>query len=66
MRRGEFFAIKSMLPELSGKRKEPNALKGEFSSADRILDYPRTVELLKSHHLMLDDQVEWDDGELLR
>ena len=66
VRRGEFFAIKSMLPELSGKRKEPNALKGEFSSADRILDYPRTVELLKSHHLMLDDQVEWDDGELLR
>ena len=66
VKRGEFYAIKSMLPELAGARKEPNALSGEFSSAQRILDYPRTVELLERHRLMVGDKVEWDDGELLR
>ena len=66
VKRGEFYAIKSMLPELAGTRKEPNALKGEFSSAHRILDYPRTIELLKHHRLLLGDKIELDDGELLR
>ena len=66
VKRGEFYAIKSMLPELAGTRKEPNALKGEFSSAHRILDYPRTIELLKQHRLMVGDKIELDDGELLR
>ncbi len=66
VKRGEFYAIKSMLPELAGARQEPNALSGEFSSAHRILSYPRTVELLKRHRLMVGDKAEWDDGELLR
>lgn len=66
VKRGEFFAIRSMLPELAGARKEANALTGEFSSAQRVLDYPSTVELLKRHRLMIGDKVEWDDGELLR
>jgi len=66
VKRGEFYAIKSMLPELAGTRKEPNALKGEFSSAHRILDYPRTIELLKQNRLMVGDKIELDDGELLR
>jgi len=66
VKRGEFYAIKSMLPELAGTRKAPNALKGEFSSAHRILDYPRTIELLKQHRLMVGDKIELDDGELLR
>jgi len=64
--RGEFYAIKSMLPELAGTRKEANALKGEFSSAHRILDYANTIELLKSHRLLVGDKIELDDGELLR
>jgi UDP-glucose 4-epimerase len=66
VKRGEFYAIKSMLPELAGAPKESNALDGEFSSAQRILDYPRTVELLKQHRLMVGGKTEWDDGELLR
>ncbi len=66
VKRGEFYAIKSMLPELTGARKEANAFGGEFSSAHRILDYPRTVELLKRHRLMIGDKAGWDDGELLR
>ena len=66
VKRGEFYVIRSMLPELAGAHKEPNALGGEFSSAHKILDYPRTVELLRRHRLMIGDKVEWDDGELLR
>jgi UDP-glucose 4-epimerase len=66
VKRGEFYAIKSMLPELAGARKEPNALKGEFSSAHRILDYPQTVELLKEHRLLVGSKIELGDGELLR
>lgn len=65
-KRGEFYAIKSMLPEIAGARTEPNTLRGEFSSAQRVLDYPHTVELLKRHHLMMGDKIKWDDGELLR
>ncbi len=66
VKRGEFYAIKSMLPELAGTRKEPNAFSAEFSSAQRILDYPRTVALLKRHRLMVGDRAHWNDGELLR
>lgn len=66
VKRGEFYAIKSMLPELAAARKEPNALKGEFSSAQRVLDYPNTVKSLKRHRLLPGDQITLDDGELLR
>ena len=66
VRRGEFYAIKSMLPELAGTRKEPNALNSEFSSAQRILDYPGTLALLKQHRLLVGDKTAWDDGDLLR
>jgi FlaA1/EpsC-like NDP-sugar epimerase len=66
VKRGDFYAIKSMLPEIAGARAEPNALKGEFSSAHRILDFAQTVALLKRHRLMPGDKVNRDDGELLR
>jgi UDP-glucose 4-epimerase len=63
-RRGNWYAIKSMLPEL-GSEPEPNALEREFSSADNVLAYAETAELLKRHRLTMDDD-EPDDGELLR
>ncbi len=67
IRRGDCYAIRSMLPELSGSfAEEPNALDGEFSSADTVLDFPGTVALLKEHRLMIDD-VDLSTGkELLR
>jgi FlaA1/EpsC-like NDP-sugar epimerase len=66
VKRGDFYAIKSMLPEIAGTSTERNALNGEFSSAQRVLDYPQTVALLERHHLMPGDTAKWDDGELLR
>jgi len=67
IKRGEYYAILSMLPELSNnKKKEPNALTKEYSSADSVLDLEETIELLKKHHLMVEDVEISNSGELLR
>jgi FlaA1/EpsC-like NDP-sugar epimerase len=67
IKRGEYYAILSMLPELSNnKKKEPNALTKEYSSADSVLDLDETIELLKKHHLMVEDVEISNRGELLR
>lgn len=65
VRRGDFYAVRSMLPELAGND-ETNALTREFSSADNVLDRAGTEALLCEHRLMVDDPLMYDDGELLR
>lgn len=51
--RGEYYAIRPMLPELADdSSREPNALDREYSSADGVLDHRSTVELLKRHGLL--------------
>jgi UDP-glucose 4-epimerase len=53
VKRGAYYAILSMLPELrDSKTKEPNALSKEFSSADVVLDLPGTIALLRGHGLL--------------
>ena len=67
VRRGDFYVIRPMLPELSDPGfAEPNALRREFSSADNVLDYPGTVALLKANRLMVEDVQPGRDAELLR
>jgi UDP-glucose 4-epimerase len=52
VRRGDYFAILPMLPELRREAAaEANALKGEFSSADTVLDKDATRKLLEKHNL---------------
>src|SRR5260221_7366258 len=51
VRRGDYLAILPMLPELRRDAAEANALKGEFSSADALLDLPGTKALLEGHKL---------------
>ena len=46
--------------------KKPAVLEKEFSSADRILDFDETCQLLKEHHLLIDDLDRPDGQELLR
>ncbi|HVS26958.1 MAG TPA: polysaccharide biosynthesis protein [Burkholderiales bacterium] len=67
VKRGDYYAIRPMLPELSDKAaKEPNALVKEYSSADAVLDLPSTMALLKKNRLMIED-VDLSTGvELLR
>lgn len=63
--RGDFYAVRSMLPELAGQP-EPNALDREYSSADNALDLNATQALLRKHRLLVGDSLVYDDGELLR
>ena len=67
IKRDEYYAILSMLPELSNnKNKEPNALTKEYSSGDSVLDLEGTIDLLKKHRLMVEDVEVSNHGELLR
>ncbi|HUF20673.1 MAG TPA: polysaccharide biosynthesis protein [Burkholderiales bacterium] len=67
VRRGNYYAIRPMLPELrEGVPDEPNALEREFSSADNVLDLKGTIELLHGNRLLPEDVVEGSEAELLR
>jgi FlaA1/EpsC-like NDP-sugar epimerase len=66
VKRGDYYAILPMLPELQKDRTSaPNALSGEFSSNDTVLDEAGTVALLKKHRLMVGEWNEKNDGEIL-
>jgi UDP-glucose 4-epimerase len=67
VRRGNYYAILPMLPELRSKgKKEPNALKNEFSSENTALDLAGTIAMLKKNRLMIEDVDLSNGGELLR
>jgi UDP-glucose 4-epimerase len=64
--RGEHYAIKPMLPELW--QEEPGLVKPlqkEYSSGDAVLNLEETKQLLYSHHLNIDAELNYD-GEFLR
>ncbi len=63
VRRGDYFAIQSMLPELSPEKGEC-VLDKEFSSADTVMSYEQIVELLRKNRLM-PDQANADSSEEL-
>lgn len=66
-RRGAYYAIQPMLPELKESSiKEPNALSKEYSSGDDVLDLAGTEALLKKHRLMVEDVDGGGQSELLR
>ena len=65
VRRGNYYAILPMLPELRKLSKhEPAALKKEFSSEDAALDLSGTVALLRRHKIMVED-IDLSQGEEL-
>lgn len=67
VKRGDYFAIRPMLPELQiDSAPEANALTREFSSADTVLDHAGTVRLLQAHKLMVGDTNLSQDEDLLR
>jgi len=67
IKRGDYYAILPMLPELRDKNEKAiNALKKEFSSADNVLNFKDTISLLKKHNLMIGESIPQEDGELLR
>lgn len=62
---GDYYAIRSMLPELTGAPVAGEFLKKEYSSADSLLTPIETSQLLKQHNLLVSTTLE-EDGELLR
>jgi UDP-glucose 4-epimerase len=67
VRRGKYYAILPMLPELRTARAgRTGVLTREFSSADTVLDLAGTVALLKRHRLRIEDVAAEDPAELLR
>ena len=66
VRRGDYYAIRPMLPELRGNAKEKNALSREFSSAGSVMSLTATATLLRRNRLMVDDRQAGRGEELLR
>jgi len=67
VRRGDYYAIIPMLPELIEDEHEAvRVLQKEFSSSDSVLDLEQTIALLKRHKLMVEDGELSSGEELLR
>jgi len=67
VRRGEYYVILPMLPELRSEAETlPRPLSSEYSSADSVMTGAQTLELLRDHKLLIGDAVLSDGGELLR
>ena len=64
--RGDFYAIKPMLPELASLRVEKDEPLGRpYGSNDDVMDYAGTLALLQKHKLMIGDVREGADEEML-
>jgi FlaA1/EpsC-like NDP-sugar epimerase len=67
VKRGDFYAIKSMLPELNDDMlSKENILKDEYSSKDDVLDLEATIKLLEENNLLFINEKNEAEGELLR
>jgi FlaA1/EpsC-like NDP-sugar epimerase len=65
-RRGDYYVILPMLPELRNGAELPPGLDKEYSSADSVVGLDETVKLLHSNKLLLEDVDPAGEGELLR
>jgi FlaA1/EpsC-like NDP-sugar epimerase len=66
VRRGNWYAIQAMLPELASGGVETPALVGEYSSESPLMTPAETLALLARHGLLLEDVPENAVEELLR
>jgi FlaA1/EpsC-like NDP-sugar epimerase len=65
IKRGNYFAIQSMLPELQKNRKTKPVLNSEYSSADNVVSLEKTRKLLDKHNLLIGQAKLAEGGELL-
>jgi FlaA1/EpsC-like NDP-sugar epimerase len=65
LERGDWYAVRPMLPEVSGAKAVKSALKREYTSKDNVMNLKQTAELLRRNGLMVDD-VNMAAGEILR
>jgi FlaA1/EpsC-like NDP-sugar epimerase len=65
VRRGDYFAIRSMLPELqTAEEEETVGLTKEFSSADTVMNLEETIGLLEKNRLLIGQTDAVDGVEL--
>ncbi len=65
VRRGDYYAIRSMLPELASNDEEMTlGLTSEYSSADTLLNLEQTTQLLERHRLLIGQARQVDGVEL--
>ncbi len=64
-RKGEYYAIRPMLPELVREHEGETSLQKEYSSGDSLMTLEETRRLLESHNLMIDGEIK-EEGEFLR
>jgi UDP-glucose 4-epimerase len=63
--RGDYFAIKPMLPEMVKQQEGDKPLKKEYSSGDSLMSMDGTRKLLENHNLMVGQEII-EEGEFLR
>ena len=63
--RGDYYAIKPMLPELIKEEPGLEALHKEYSSGDSLMTLEETRQLLERHNLMVGQEIV-EEGEFLR
>jgi len=65
VRRGEYYVILPMLPELkNGQHESTGVMTSEYSSADHVMSYTDTLRLLIENDLMIQEDLQ--PAELLR
>lgn len=64
-KRGDYYSIKPMLPELVCQEPDGKPLPKEYSSGDFLMSLDETRSLLQQHHLMIGDEIV-EEGEFLR
>jgi len=65
VQRGNYYVIKSILPELQRNPEEPIALKGEYSSSTSLMNFEETYALLEKEKLLISEDIKAKE-ELLR
>ena len=65
VKRGMYFAVKPMLPEIAKVEPHIPMLENEYSSGDDVMSLQETRDLLNNHRLNVSRELEYD-GELLR
>ena len=65
VKRGEYYAILPMLPELREEGAAETDLSKEFSSEDSVVSLQETVALLERHGLLLEQADSGTRGEML-
>jgi FlaA1/EpsC-like NDP-sugar epimerase len=65
VRRGKYYVIQPMLPEVCADPTGDGCLQREYSSGDEVMTLEQTIAMLKERKLMLED-VAQDHAEVLR